>query len=301
MKYLLFSLTLFPFFLLAQKADTVVILNHLNNIINTPEPRNCLHPEILDQVAEYIHDELENSCDSVAYQTYTVGGIEYRNVIGSIGLDKPERIVIGAHYDVCGSQDGADDNASAVAGLLELARLLKGNEMEYRLDFVAYTLEEPPYFGTKEMGSYIHAKYVNDENINVLGVICLDMIGYYAYERKTQSYPIWGLGLIYGTRGDYITAVKKFKPGRFARKFAKKFKRNSEIKVRKFTGPAKLQGIAFSDHFNYWRFGYSSVFITNTGFYRNMNYHKQGDSLATLSIPKIAEVVDGLNATLRKF
>ena len=291
----------FSFSAISQTCDTVIILRHLENIIDTEKPRSYDNPEILDEVALYIHKELEPFCDSVAYQPYMVDDIEYRNVIGSIGLDKPERIIIGAHYDVCGAQDGADDNASAVAGLLELARLLKDNEIEYRLDFVAYTLEEPPYFATKQMGSYIHAKYVNDENIRVKGVICLDMIGYYAFERKSQTYPLWGLGLFYGTKGDYITAVKKFGPGKFARKFAKKFKRKSEIKVKKFSGPKKLPGIAFSDHLNYWKFGYSSIFITNTGFYRNFNYHTRGDSLPTLNIPKIAEVVDGLNNAIRDF
>ena len=298
--YLLFIITL-TVSSIAQQADRLSILKHLEHIIDTENPRNHMYPEILDEVALYIHDELEKNCDSVAYQPYDVGGYEYRNVIGSIGLDKPNRIIIGAHYDVCGAQDGADDNASAVAGLLELARLLKGNNLEYRLDFVAYTLEEPPYFGTKQMGSYIHAKYVHDQRIRVTGVICMDMIGYYAFERKTQTYPLWGLGLFYGTKGDYITAVKKFGPGKFAKKFAKKFKRNSAIKVKKFTGPQKLPGIGFSDHLNYWKFGYSSLFITNTGFYRNFNYHKKGDSLATLNLPKIAEVVDGLNNALREF
>ncbi|HBV63383.1 MAG TPA: hypothetical protein DEF45_10220 [Rhodopirellula sp.] len=72
---------------------------------------------------------------------------------------------MGAHYDVCLEQPGADDNASAVAGLLESARMVAAAQptLDYRIDFVAFSVEEPPYYGTHDMGSYRHASSIKDQ------------------------------------------------------------------------------------------------------------------------------------------
>lgn len=139
----------------------------------------------------------------------------YKNIICTINPEKKERIIIGAHYDVCGNQDGADDNASGIVGLLELARQLKNLDLNYRIDFVAYTLEEPPFFGTDYMGSHIHAKYLFDNKIPVKGMICLEMIGYYRDDENSQDYPLGFLSWIYGKKGDYITVVQKYWNGKF--------------------------------------------------------------------------------------
>lgn len=122
--------------------------------------------------------------DSVSTQSYTANGLQYKNIICSFGTENARRIIAGAHYDVCGAQEGADDNASGIAGLLELARLLKGQKLNYRIDLVAYSLEEPPYFRTQYMGSYIHAKSLADSKANVYGMISLEMIGYFKDEKN---------------------------------------------------------------------------------------------------------------------
>ena len=135
---------------LYSQTTLVRIQKDLSTITKTKKSRNYQHVKTLNSVANYIKTELNKVCDSVGYQTYIVNNTEYKNVIGSIGLKNKERIVIGAHYDVCGTSEGADDNASGVAGLLELARLLSKEKLQYRIDFVAYTLEEPPFFRTEK-------------------------------------------------------------------------------------------------------------------------------------------------------
>ena len=122
------------------------IKNDLIKITQTQESRNYQNIKTLNSVACYIKTELAKVSDSVAFQSYYVNETNYKNVIGSIGIKHKERIIIGAHYDVFGDQQGADDNASGVTGLLELARLLSKVTLNYRIDFVAYTLEEPPFF-----------------------------------------------------------------------------------------------------------------------------------------------------------
>ncbi|WP_051605627.1 M28 family peptidase [Polaribacter sp. Hel_I_88] len=124
-----------------QKSNIENIKKHLSVITKTEKPRNFKNLETLNFVANYIKQELNKVCDSVEFQNFNVAENEYKNVIGSIGLEHQQRIIFGAHYDVCGDSDGADDNASGVVGLLELARLLSKEKLNYRIDFVAYSLE----------------------------------------------------------------------------------------------------------------------------------------------------------------
>ena len=116
--------------------------------------------------------------------------------------------------------------------MLELARQLKGKKLENRIDLVAYTLEEPPYFRSKEMGSYVHAKSLKDDNVPVIGMISIEMIGYFDEAKNSQTYPIGLLKLFYGNIGDYITMVRKFGAGKFARKFSRQYKRTKTIKTK---------------------------------------------------------------------
>lgn len=88
--------------------------------------------------------------------------------------------------------------------------------------------------------------------------------------------------------------MNKFGKGKFARQFSKRFKQSKTIKTKKFTAPKALPGIDFSDHLNYWNFGYSAMMITDTSFYRNKNYHQKTDTIATLDIHRMAKVIDGI-------
>ena len=194
-----------------QKKDVDLIKKHLYMITKTEKPRNYKNIQTLNFVAKYIKEELKKVCDSVKYHKFKVDKNEYQNVIGSIGIENKKRIIIGAHYDVCGDSEGADDNASGVVGLLELARLLSKEKLKYRIDFIAYSLEEPPFFRTKQMGSYIHANYLFKNKIDVKGMISLETIGFYSDEIGSQKFPIPEMKNIYGNVGDFITVVQNDK------------------------------------------------------------------------------------------
>jgi hypothetical protein len=280
------------------KTDTTLIKSHLNALTKTNGYRQHKNIDLLNQTANYIYNYFKQFADTTYYQEYVVNGLTYKNVICSFGTINSKTIVIGAHYDVCGNQEGADDNASGVVGLLELSRQLKNQDLKYKVDLIAYTLEEPPYFRTEHMGSYIHAKSLVDKQTKIYGMISLEMIGYFKDERKTQSYPIGLLSLFYGKRGNYITLVNKFGKGKFARKFSKTFKREKTIRTKRFIGPKGLPGIDFSDHLNYWRFGFSALMLTDTAFYRNKNYHEKTDTMETLDIERMAMVIDGVYTTI---
>lgn len=278
--------------LIAGRVDTVSIRQHLEAIIHTEKPRNYRNIESLNAVADYIALNFSKYADSVYYQPYIVEGKTYKNVVAVFGREHTKTVVVGAHYDVCGNQDGADDNATGTVGLLELAKLLKGKKLNYRIELVAYTLEEPPYFRTEYMGSYIHAKSLKDEQRDVYGMFCLEMIGYFDDAKKSQDYPLGILSAIYGSKGDYITLVNKLIKGKFSKQFNKQFRKHKQIKTKRFTAPASLPGIDFSDHLNYWTFGFSALMITDTAFYRNKNYHKQTDTIETLDLLRMSKVIE---------
>lgn len=275
-------------------ADTTRIRNHLLALTQTETPRNYKHPDQLNHVAAYIHAEFESFADTTFYQSYEVNGVHYRNVIARFGKADGPRIIVGAHYDVCGNQEGADDNASGISGLLELARLLDGQTPERTIELVAYTLEEPPYFRTNYMGSYIHAKKLSEEGVEVVSMISLEMIGFFRDEKHSQDYPIGLLRLFYGSRGNYITLVNKLSKGKGSRIFTRTMKRSARLPVKKFNGPKKLTGIDFSDHLNYWKFGFSACMVTDTAFYRNKNYHQYSDQIGTLDLNRMKLVIDGV-------
>jgi Zn-dependent M28 family amino/carboxypeptidase len=268
-------------------------------ITKTEHFRNYKNIQTLNQVSSYIFEQLSFYADTTYFQNFKDDEKnDYRNVIALFGPNDAPTIVLGAHYDVCGEQEGADDNASGVVGILELARLLKGKKLNYRIELVAYTLEEPPYFRSDYMGSYIHAKSLIDEKRNVFGMVSVEMIGYYSSLKNSQEYPLPFLSLIYGNKGNYITLVNKMQKGKFAKKFTRKFKHNSSIKTKRFFGPENLVGVDFSDHLNYWKFGISALMITDTSFYRNKNYHENTDTINTLNLPEMAKTINSILGTV---
>lgn len=290
----------FGYFVCFGNTDTTVVKKHLTNITKTAGFRNPENIAKLNAIANYIKTDFSKYSKNVSFQEYKVDGKTYKNVICSFGTENKQRIIVGAHYDVCGDQEGADDNASGVVALLELARQLKGQKLNKRIDLVAFTLEEPPYFRTENMGSYIHAKYLTDNKIDVLGMISVEMIGYFSDKEQSQNYPVPAMSKMYGNKGDYITLVSTLEKGKFVEEFSEHFKNAKSVKTEEFNGPKSLPGIDFSDHLNYWNFGYSALMITDTSFYRNKNYHKKTDTMETLDISRMAKVIDGIYLALLK-
>lgn len=300
MKILTFLwLSLFSFYC-AANTDTTAIKKHLKSITKTASYRNPENLNQLNAIADYIKKDFLKYSGKVSFQEYKVEGKTYKNVVCSFGTENQQRIIVGAHYDVCGDQEGADDNASGVVGLLELARLLKGQKLNKRIDLVAFTLEEPPYFRTEHMGSYVHAKSLKNNKVDVLGMISVEMIGYFSDKENSQNYPVAEMSKMYGNKGDYITLVSTNEKGKFVEEFSQHFKQAKAVKTEEFNAPRSLPGIDFSDHLNYWNFGYSAMMITDTSFYRNKNYHKKTDTMETLDIRRMAKVIDGIYIALLK-
>lgn len=272
---------------------------HVAFLTGIQPPRSFDNPESLDRVAGYIRAEWNKLGLTVEEKPFEVGGFQYRNLIVHFGPVHGERLVVGAHYDVCDHKPGADDNASGLAGLLELTRLLaKKRDFKMGIDVVAYTLEEPPYFATPNMGSAIHAEKLASQNVQVRAMIGLEMIGYFTEAPGSQQFPSGILKLIYPTQGDFIAVVGNVSSYGWTRTVKKRMARAMQLPVFSLNAPVGFPGIDLSDHRNYWAKGWPAVMITDTAFFRNPNYHTTKDTIDTLNFDKMADVVTGVYTAL---
>jgi Zn-dependent M28 family amino/carboxypeptidase len=281
-------------------ADPKRLEAHVRMLAETLAPRSWKRTDNLDRAAAYVAAELRRVGARVSEQAYHVDGAgQYRNVIGSLGPETRERVVVGAHYDAAGSFPGADDNASGIAGLLELARLLGGREgMAPRIDLVAFTLEEPPYYDTKWMGSHVHAESLGREGAVVRGMIALEMIGYFSDAPDSQRFPHRVLGLIYPSTGNFIAVIGRLGETRLVRRVKRAMQAATTLHVYSMNGPAWIPGLDFSDHRSYWAHDYPALMVTDTAFYRNDRYHTARDTPDTLDYGRMAEVVRGVHAAV---
>jgi hypothetical protein len=278
-------------------ADSVQLKKHVLFLSTIQPARNFANIQSLDSCANYIKNYWLPFADTVYFQEFEVEGKIYKNVIASFGTQNKKRLIIGAHYDACEELPGADDNASGTAGLLELGKMLHGKNLNKRIDLVAYTLEEPPFFRTQNMGSAIHAKSLLSDRNNIMGMICLEMIGYFSDAEGSQDYPIAALKAVYPKVGNYITVVGKIGGGDLTKEVKKLMMQGSSIPVESISAPSSLVGIDFSDHLNYWNHNFEAVMISNTGFFRNKNYHTALDTPEKLNYTKISQVVSSVYFT----
>jgi len=271
---------------------------HVHKLSVELSPRDENHIENLDRVAAYIKNEFSQTTSLVSEQPYRIQGKSYRNVIAQFGPESNERIVVGAHYDAAGPLPGADDNASGVAGLIELAHLLSRQQPPIRVELVAFTLEEPPYFRTTGMGSLIHAESLRTQNVRVRAMFSLEMIGYFSDAPNSQHFPAGILNAFYPSTGNFIGVVGRLSDWSFVRRTKATMRNASPLPVYSINTPTFVPGVDLSDHVNYWRAGYNALMITDTAFYRNRNYHTAQDTEEKLDYKRMAMVVEGVYAAV---
>ena len=247
---------------------------------------------------DYIAAQLKSCGYKVEFQQYPVAGTTVRNITGiKTGTLLPdESIIVGAHYDTF-DNPGADDNASGVAGLLTLARLMSRSPAARTLKFIAFANEEPPFFRTDKMGSMVWATAAAARKENIKAVIILEMIGYYSERPGSQKYPPL-IGPLQPNRGNFIAQISNFSSRKLAWAVDKEFKKGSTLPLVTIVLPSIVPGVDYSDHRSFWKTGYPAVMFTDTSFYRNPNYHKLTDTPGTLNYDYMAGVIEGLKPAL---
>lgn len=275
--------------------DPASLGRHVEKLALRLGPRDLRNPSGLDGAARYIKSELERSRGRVFDQPFEVRGQTVRNIGCRFGENEGPLVVVGAHYDSCGGLPGADDNASGVAGLLELAMLLSRERLALPVELVAYTLEEPPHFGTEEMGSRFHARDLAVRRVPVKAMIGLEMLGYFSDVEGSQDYPVPGMAFLYPRKGNFIAVVGRTLEPTLVETVRRSMALIDGLTVESLIAPASLPGVGLSDHASYWQEGIPAVMITDTAFFRNPHYHTEGDLPGTLDYDRMAKVVSGVH------
>lgn len=276
---------------------------HLSETIGT---RDIQHYEPLQEAAQYITSALTHCGYKVEAQPYEVPWenksskhfIQVQNIIATKpGIESPnEVVVIGAHYDSYGNP-GADDNASGIAGLLEIARLVANIPTRSTIQFVAFVNEEPPFFHTELMGSKVFAKTAWEQGTEIKLAIILEMLGYYSQEPGSQKVPPL-LQHAFPDQGNFIMAIGDDLAMPLLTELVENYSRVSKIPMKTNSGYEQIichvPGFDFSDHWSFWQERYPAIMITDTAYLRNPNYHKDTDRFDTLNYEKMAEVLEGV-------
>lgn len=257
--------------------------------------RNAGRPDALAAAADWIDATLVELGYEVARFPFSIGEQRFENLeaISRCGIDGAPCLVIGGHYDSVPGCPGADDNASGVAGVLELARLLRGRTQRVDLRFVLFANEEPPYFQTETMGSLVYARALAERGVEAEGMLCLETIGYFTAEPKTQRYP-FPFSVFYPDTGDFIGFVGDLSSRAFVRRVIEEFRSTTSFPSEGLTAPGFIPGVGWSDHWSFWQVGVPAVMITDTAPFRNPGYHLVSDTADPLDWAATARVVRGL-------
>ncbi len=276
---------------------------HLKALTRTIGERSVRRPENLAASAEYLQSIFRSIPMETRLDGYDFRGMTVNNVIAALTPPRtPEaHFVVGAHYDSVVGTVGADDNASAVAVMLETAVALAAPENHRRLTasvtFAAFALEEPPAYGTRYMGSRVYAARARRSGMAINGMICLEMVGYSCRTPGCQHYPFPLMFMGYPETGDFIGIVGNFRSRPFARKLLTSFRKNPHLPAIGLTVPFDgwlMPTVRLSDHASFWREGYPAVMVTDSAFYRNPHYHMPSDTMETLDLDFMARVVESL-------
>jgi Zn-dependent M28 family amino/carboxypeptidase len=272
------------------------LFNHVDHLSEIIGSRSFSEPSKIADARDYILNTLQTYGLNPELQDFTVNSTIFSNIIITIDGQRfpDEIIVIGAHYDTVLGTPGADDNASAVAMLLETARIMAGLTPDRTLKLVFFVLEEPPVFGTKNMGSRIFARQAREKNMDIQAMISLEMVGYFSEKKGQQRFPLPLMSLFYSTTPNFIAVVGNFKSKALVDQVKKGLKTVCSVPVETLAAPSIVPGVGLSDHASFWKEGYPAIMITDSAFYRNPNYHQPSDTKDTLNYIIMAELLKGL-------
>jgi len=268
---------------------------HVERLAGDIGERNVFAPEALQLAAVYIEDEWETMGYDVERLEYDVSGIRCANLVTTRkgSARSSEILLLGAHYDSVIGSPGANDNASGVAALLEIARMFQAVEPVLTVRFVAFVNEEPPFFWTHKQGSMVYAEAARRRGDDIRLMASLETIGCYSDQPGSQSYPPL-FRLFYPNRGNFIGIVSDFGSRPAMQRLAEAFRAQSDFPLQTVSTFRFIPGVSWSDHRSFWRHGYPAVMVTDTAFYRYRHYHAPTDTADKLAFPELAQVTLGL-------
>lgn len=275
--------------------------SHISHLAGEIGERNVWKYKNLQASSHYIGKILEDSGYEVKKQEYETRGVRVENLEGEItGTQKPEEIVlVGAHYDSVPGSPGANDNASGVAAVLEIARLLREEPLSRTVRFVTFVNEEPPFFQTGEMGSRVYASQSRKRGEKIIAMISLETIGYYSNEKGSQNYP-FPFSLFYPDTADFIGFVGNTASRQLVHQSIEIFRKNTLFPAEGIAAPDWILGIDWSDHWSFNEEGYPALMVTDTALFRYHAYHSHQDTPDKIDYERMARVVLGIRDIVRE-
>lgn len=268
---------------------------HVRTLAGEIGERNLFRHRALRLAADYIEAEFARAGLRADFQTYDVHDQAVRNIEVEIRGSVPEAgtVVVGAHYDSVRGSPGANDNATGVGAVLELARLLGGHSFRRTVRLVAFVNEEPPWFYSDDMGSVHYAERAAARQEDIVAMLSLETIGYYSDAPGSQRFPV-PLGLFYSDTGNFIGFVGNLRSRALVRRVVRRFRDSVPFPSEGLAAPGWLAGVGWSDHWSFWRAGYPAIMVTDTALFRYTQYHSHADRPDVVDYDRYARVVHGL-------
>ena len=264
--------------------------SHLTQIVRDRDPYLASSGHFY--VQHYIREQLQQ-WGTVETHEFSIRGQNHQNLIlnlpAATNNQKPP-ILIGAHYDAAPGTPGADDNATGVAALLELARIFAAEPIKYPVRLVAFDMEE---YGM--LGSQQYAADLKQQGQSLRLMLSLEMLGYCNSAPDSQRYPA-GLERFYPNRGDYIALIGNLPTIPDLIHLSRNIRK---VGVPSEWLPVPNKGLIvrstrLSDHSPFWDLGYKAMMVTDTAFMRNPHYHQPSDTIETLDLDFLTGVCRGL-------
>ena len=275
------------------------LIAHVRMLAGEIGERNLSHYPQLQAAAGYVETQLTESGWKPRRDEYEVQGKSCYNIEVELRGASPEIVLIGAHYDSVLGAPGANDNASGVAALLALARRCAGTQNARTLRFVAFVNEEPHYFQTSKMGSFVYARRCRERGDQIAAMISLETIGYFSDKPGSQSYPAPGLGLLYPRTGNFIGFVGNVASRSLLREVIGEFRRHGQIPSEGGALPAMVPGVGWSDQWSFWQHGYLGIMVTDTAPFRYPHYHEVSDTPDKLDYDSMTRVVSSMEKVIQ--
>src|SRR3954471_14725256 len=268
---------------------------HVQMLAATIGERNMEHYDALNKAADYIRQTLESREYKVSEDTYEVDGKKLRILYTTLeGTgDTTEPFVVGAHYDSVVGSPGANDNASGVAAVLELSRILKTDTPARPIVLAFFPNEEPPYFQTKDMGSLRFAQGFHQGIARFHGMMSIETIGYYSDQPGSQKYPSM-IASMYPSTGNFIGFVGDTKSRGMVKTAIAEFRLKTHFPAEGASLPGGIEGVGWSDHWAFWQVGVPAIMVTDTAPFRYPYYHTANDTPEKVDYDRMARVVLGL-------
>ena len=262
-------------------------------------PRHIGAPSSMRRAEEFIGEQLR--ADGYDVQLLPVPnsrGVTHNIQAQLTGSDLPDQIiVVGAHYDTISTTPGADDNATGVAAVLEIAHLMRSSSPSRTVRFVLFTHEEPPYFRSDGMGSAVYARQARREREQIVAMYSLEMLGYFSEQPDSQTLPP-PLHLVFPTTGNFVAFISLSESQHLVHESVGLFREHARIASEALSAPAWVTGVDFSDHAPFIEQGYDAVMVTDTAFMRNANYHRATDTADTLQYPYLTHATLGMRSVV---